>query len=254
MPGHGAQHQGHVVHTARERPALVEAGGKRHHPVAADAAVGRLHAHHPGERGGLPDAAAGIGPGGEEGLSSGHRRGRSAAAAARHGRRVPRVADRAVGAVLVARSHGELVAVGLAEQHRAGCGEALLGRRGVRRAVAGQDLRSRRGRQAAVRLPRVVQRPGDEDVLQGVRDAEQRPRVAVGERDVRRISCLQRSLHADRQEGVERFPVPRNAGQGGLAQLARADLSTAQQLPHLDDRPVSEGQRVGHRANDPLPG
>ena len=53
------------------------------------------------------------------------RGGRAARRAARHARRVPRVAHRAEGRVLVGRAHRELVAVELAERHRArGLGEA----------------------------------------------------------------------------------------------------------------------------------
>jgi len=84
--------------------------------------------------------------------------------------------DRAERAVLVRGAHGELVAVRLAEQDRAGGLEPLLRGGGVRRPIALEDEAARRGRQAAGQLVAVVvESTGDEDVLQGVRDAEQRP-------------------------------------------------------------------------------
>ena len=56
------QQQRAVGDVARERARLVERGGERDHPVAADRAVGRLHADDPAQRGGLADRAAGVGP------------------------------------------------------------------------------------------------------------------------------------------------------------------------------------------------
>src|SRR5690606_41195719 len=52
----------------------------------------------------------------EPALAGRHRGGRAARGAARHERRIPRVAHRAVGGVLVRRAHGELVAI-RSEEH-----------------------------------------------------------------------------------------------------------------------------------------
>jgi hypothetical protein len=100
----------------------------------------------------------------------------------------------------------------------------------------------------------VIEGPGDEDVLQCVRDPEQRARVAGRQRGVRGVCVLQGSLLADRQEGVERLTVATDAGQRGLGQLPRAELAAVEQLPDLGDRPVGERERIGHRPNGPPPG
>ena len=78
--------------------------------------------------------------------------------------RVPGVAHRPEGRVLVARAHRELVAVELAERHRAGLGEPGDDGGVERAAVAGQHARAGGRRQVA----------GDEDVLVGDRHADQR--------------------------------------------------------------------------------
>ena len=67
----------------------------------------------------------------------------------------------------------------------------------------------------------VVQRARDEDVLQGVRDAQQRPirPVAAGQRGIGGIGGRQRTVTADRQEGVQPLGVAVDARQAGLGQL-----------------------------------
>ena len=60
VPADDRQHPRRVAHGRRERPDLVEARRKGDEPVAADAAVGRLHADDAAERCRLADAAAGV--------------------------------------------------------------------------------------------------------------------------------------------------------------------------------------------------
>ena len=120
LPDHVPEQQRGVGDVARERPALVERGGERDHPVARDRAVGGLEARRcrtarpaggssrrcrcrsPTAR--VPAATAAAEP---------PRR------AAGHALAVPRVLHRAEARVLVRRAHRELVHVRLAEHRRA---------------------------------------------------------------------------------------------------------------------------------------
>src|SRR3954453_8070795 len=69
--------------------------------------------------------------------------GAAATRAAGHARAIPRVEHRPEGRVLVRRAHRELVLFRLAEQWPPRLGELAHDRRGVRRAVALEDLRAR---------------------------------------------------------------------------------------------------------------
>ncbi len=203
----------------------------------------------------MADAPAGIGPSGEEGLAGRHRRGRATRRAAGDGRLVPRVVDRAVGAVLVARAHRELVAVRLAEEDGARRAEALLGVAGVRRAVALQDpAAGGRGQATADRLAGIIERPRDEDVLQRVGDPEQRPLVAPRERLVGGIGRLERTLGRQRQERVQALAVPVDACQAGLDQVAAAHAPLPQQRADLVDRPIRQRQFRAHRPSSSTTG
>ena len=74
-----------------------------------------------------------------------------------HALDVPGVADRTERGVLRRRAHGELVAVGLADAHRAGVEESLHGGARVRRLESLEDLR-RRGRLDTVDAEHVLER------------------------------------------------------------------------------------------------
>ena len=139
-----------IAHGARHRPHLVERRGVGDDAVAADAAVGRLDADDAAVRGRLADRAAGIGAERAETLARGDRGGRAARRAARHALAVPGIARAAVGGVLVRRAHGELVAVELADAHRAGVEQAARDGGVVGRDEVLEDLATRRwcGRRA----------------------------------------------------------------------------------------------------------
>ena len=103
-------------------------------PIARHAAVGRLEADDAAQAGRLADRAAGVGAQRQRRLAGRHRRRRAAAGAAGDALQVPGIARHLEGAVLRGRAHGELVHVGLAEQH--GVGLLQPGdRRGRRRAA-----------------------------------------------------------------------------------------------------------------------
>ena len=144
-----AQRERAIAHGAGERAHLVERAGERHHAVAGDGAVGRLHADDAAQRGRLADRAAGVRPQRERRHAGRHGGRRAAARAAGDALAVPGVARRAVGGVLGRRAHRELVHVGLAElDEPLGLAAAHHGRR-VGRPVALQHARSRRRRHAA---------------------------------------------------------------------------------------------------------
>ena len=124
---------------ARDRPGLIERGGKRDDAPARAAAIGRLDADGRGERRRLADRAAGVGRGRAHAEQRRHRRGRAAGRAARHQRGVgalapPRIDHRAEARGLVRRAHRELVIVELAEHHRAVAPE-LRGHGRIRKAA-----------------------------------------------------------------------------------------------------------------------
>ena len=119
VPGDDAEQGGRIAHIGRERPDAVERRGEGDEPVARDASVGRQHADHSAEAGGLADGAAGVGAERGDGEVCRDGRRRSAARSAGDAVGVDGIAHGAVGRVLVRRAHGELVAVELAQQHRA---------------------------------------------------------------------------------------------------------------------------------------
>ncbi len=193
VAAHHAQHQREVLGGGRERPALVERRGEGDHAVARDAPVGRAQAAHARERRGLADRAAGVGAGGGGREPGGHRRGRAARAAAGNRALVPGVAHRAEVRGLVRRAHGELVHVGLAEQHRARGAEALDHVRVVGGDEVGEHARAARGAPAR----------GAEEVLVRDRDPGERMGVAGRAPRVGRARLGEALVGVDGDEGVE---------------------------------------------------
>ncbi len=145
----GVEPGGHIVHQRRvggrrgQHGDAVEAAAGRHDAARAPAALGRLQAHQVVERRRHAARAGGVGAEreGDEARRHRHRRAGTGAAAD-----VVAIVDRAAGPVGRARpdqAGGELVEVGLADQHRAGRNQpfdhrrARLGRVGEGRAGGG---------------------------------------------------------------------------------------------------------------------
>ena len=208
--------QGRVQHRTRTRPGLVEAGGQRHQAVAGGAAVGRLHPDRAGDRGRLPDGAAGVGADGQWSLVRGQRGRRPAARATRDAVQVPRVVGRPVRGVLGRGAHRELVHVGLAQDHDVRVEQALGDGRVVGRDPPLQDLRAAGGRRAGV----------GQHVLERQRHPGQRADGLTG-RDLRihRRRRGQRASTVDVQEGVDVAVHLRDPVQMGLGHLDRAELA-----------------------------
>ena len=119
-PGHHFEQRSRILHIAGERADVIERTGERHQAIARNTPVGRRYADHATERSRLADRAAGIGAERNHGCVLRHHRCRSAARSAgnpieRHG-----IAHRPERAVLVRRSHGEFIAIGLADDDSAG--------------------------------------------------------------------------------------------------------------------------------------
>ena len=117
----------------------VERGGEGDEAVAADAPVGGQQADDAAEGCGLADGAAGVGAERGRAEAGGDRGCASAGRASGHAVERARVADGAVGGVLVRAAHGELVAVELGEEHGARGFEPGDGGGVVGGAVAGED-------------------------------------------------------------------------------------------------------------------
>ena len=169
--------QGGVEHRAGARAGLVERGRQRDEAVARDAAVGRLGADRAGDGRGLADRATGVGADRQRGLERRDDRRRAAAGPAGDPVEVPRVAARAVGAVLGGGAHRELVHVGLAEDRHPGLAQPGHQGRVVRRHPALQDLRAA-GRRQALRRHDVLD--GDRHAGEPVRATP--PRLGAGRR------------------------------------------------------------------------
>ena len=151
---------GGVAGAARQRTDLVERGAEGQQPVSGHASVGRLEAQHAAHRRRLPNRPAGVRAERQRREPGGDRHGRPAARPAGDAIERPRIARRPERRVFGRRSHRELVAVGLADDHGAGAGQSRHDRRVVRRDEPFQDLR--RGRRAhALRADVVLERHGD---------------------------------------------------------------------------------------------
>ncbi len=120
VAGNHAQHRSRVAHVGGEGPNAVKRRSKGDQPVARNAALGRQNAHDAAKAGGLADRAAGVGAQCCNSHVGRHRRRRSAARSARNPLRIHWVAHRPIGRILVRRAHRKLIAVQLAQQHRAG--------------------------------------------------------------------------------------------------------------------------------------
>ncbi|MCY1532729.1 hypothetical protein D9M68_680170 [compost metagenome] len=163
-----------VAAAGGQRAGLVQAGAEGHHAVARYRTVRGLDAADAAQGGGLAHRAAGVGAGGGCHQAGRHGSGGAARGAAGHGGVVPGVLHGAVRGVLVAGTHGEFIAVQLAQRHGAGLLQPFHDG-GVEGAdVAVEHLAAGGGAPAA----------GDERVLVGDRDAGQRAGRAGRQRRV----------------------------------------------------------------------
>ena len=237
VAGHRREDVGGVLHGPRERADLIERRAEGEQAVARDAAVGRLEADDAAERARLADRAAGVGAERDRRQAGRHRDRGAAARPARDAIQRPRIARHAERRVLGRRAHRELVAVGLAEDDRAGRFQALDGRRGEGRHEALEDPRGGGGRHVA----------RAEVVLHRHRHAEQRPIGGRGVLGVERRRPRQHPRRIDVQEGAEPAAgrvaaiEPGDARQERLGDLRRRRLLAANRLARLARGPLVDG-------------
>ena len=164
--------------------------------------------------------------------------------------RVPGVQDRAVAGVLVRGAHRELVHVRLAEHARAGLAQLADGGRRVGRAVALEDPRAGRGRDAL----------GAEDVLDRDRDAAERASPSR-RRPVPRSACAAPRRSTGRRSASRRRPPrdrrrstrPRRARRSGSARPPRRP-SARRIAPRITPAARGRGRRRRPgRAHAPAP-
>ena len=210
-----------------ERSDLVQRRGERDDPVAADPAVGGLHADDPAQRRRLADRTAGVGPERQRRVMGRHDGRGTAAATAGDGVEVPRVADRAVGRVLVRRAHRELVHVRLAEEDGAGRPEPLRDVGVVGRAIALEDSRPG-GALAALDADEVLER--DRDAVERMEPARGRLPVPTRSRRAgrrRRRPGARAPVAVDGQPRIERMVLALGRVEMGDRELARGDVARA---------------------------
>ena len=236
VAGERLEHERGILHRAGERPGVILRPGKGQGAELADPAEGRLDAHEVAAGGRLADRGAGIAAHRGMGHARGDRRRRAAARAARMMIQPPGIAHWPVMGVRAGRAVGELVQVGLADQHRARALQALdRGRvevghpvREQRRAVGGGDASGR------------VQ------VLDRDRDAVQGPEMVAGhDRRLGGVGGGAGALRRHRDEGVQLRLQPLDPGKRRLGHLDRRQLLGGEARRQLRD--AGEDQVLTHR-------
>ena len=113
------KHRSAVRHGLRQRSDLIQRRTVSNQPVTGHRAVGRLHPHRSAVGCRLSDGAAGVGAKRINTLSRGHCSRRAAGRPARHMLCVPGISGHTVGGCFRRGTHGKLIHVGLAQDHRA---------------------------------------------------------------------------------------------------------------------------------------
>ena len=208
VAGDGVHRQRCILHRRRKGADLVERRGEGNQAVSRDAPIRRFEADDAAECGGLADGATGIGPESERNHPRRHRGGRSAARSAGRAVERPRIPRRTVRRILGRGTHRELVAVRLADNHRAGRFELFDDAGVVGRQVAVEHPRSgRRGNAARADV-----------VLDGDRHTEQREIGTVGP-GVECRGAGERALGSHCAEGIDL-----RVGRGNPVERGAADV------------------------------
>ena len=179
-----------LLHRPRHRAGVVEAGSEREAAVDGHEPVARLEARRTAGERRDADRATRVRADAQRSEAGRERSGAPARGTAGDATGPARVADGAVERVLARHAPGELVQVGLADDHGAGVDEPLDGGRRPRRDVLTEQRRAVRRAH-----PR-----GVEEVLGRERDARERPEPA---RASERAGVEQRALAVARDERVE---------------------------------------------------
>ena len=243
MAADHVEQQRRVAHVVGEGADLVERAGEGDQAVAADVAVGGLHADHTAQGGRLADRATGVAAQADRSEARGHRSSAATARATGHTGEVERVAGGAERAVLGARAHRELVEIGLADGHGTGGGQTGDHRGVVGRAPPVEDPRRARGGHAT----------GAHVVLERHRHTGQRAGVAAcGHRGVDGLGGLAGLLGGDQ---VERVHVVLAGSDGGEVRLEHIDSAHGARTHRCGD--VGRGVRewgVAHPSSPTIGG
>ena len=225
---HAAEHPCAVLGRMTEKTSRVERGGEGNHAETGRTAVRGLHAGHTGEAGRLADGATRVGACDDGRETCGHGARGAAGGAARNGVRVPGIEDLAVGGVFIARAHGKLVAVELAEADHALVLE-LAHDRSVKGTHVALEHAAGGGGGPFARY---------EDVLVGDGNAGERRGRSRGNALVGLTSLLERGFRTDVEESVE-ILVGFNAGQIVLGEFDRRNFTGGQHSGQFGHRSES---------------
>ena len=196
---------------------LIQGRCRSNKAIAGHGAVGWLNTHSIGQRGWLADGAAGIGTNAERCLAGGECSCGTAARAARGALGVIRVMSRTKGRVLIGRTHGKLIQVGLAQDGNSGLAQTLGHGGVVGRNVAFQHLGRCGGRRIG----------GNEQILQRQGHACQtRSRLFAGiEGLIHGVGSREGFFRPHVQEGIKLLIGLCDAIQEGLSNLSGGNLA-----------------------------
>ncbi len=135
---------------------MIERRSKRNQPIPRHPSISRLQSDHAAKRRRLPNRSASIGAQRRHRHVRGHRRRRSTGRSARHAALVARIMHRAIRRVLRGRAHGKLIAIKLAQNHRARRFQASHRRAVIRRNEIVENLRTGGSAHAAVTMTSLI--------------------------------------------------------------------------------------------------
>ena len=121
----GGQHKGAVRDRFRHNTHLIQGGRHRDHTATGNPSVSGLHTYYAAIGGRYADAAARVGSKGIDRLACGHDSGTAAGASARHVIRIDGISANAESRGFIAGAHSKFVQIGLAEEYRPLCPQAL---------------------------------------------------------------------------------------------------------------------------------
>ena len=227
----------HVFHAAAEGPHLVERAAEGHHTIAADDAIGGLHAHHATQGRRLANGTTRVGPKRQGDLPCRHRRRAATRRPAWDARGIPRVVCGVERRRVGGRAKGELVHVELAQRRGAGIEHALHARGGIG-ALVGLQHAARAG---GARTDEI------HVVLEAHRHARQRrQRPTCRARRIRPCGRSQGEVLAHLQKRPDLAVTPGNGVKGGTRHLGRAETAGGNACRNLPRGELIEAD--GHAA------
>src|SRR5882762_3650622 len=243
-PSHYLQHRRHVRHVPRKRPDTVQRRRKRNQSIPRNAPVTSHHRRNAAKRSRLPDGSARIRSKRSHRQIRRHRRRRSATRATRHSARRRRILHWPIGRILVGAPHRELIAIRLAQNHRARRFQSANRRRVVRWNVIVQNLRTT-GSPHPARADHILHR--------NRHTSQRRQLLARRHRRVNLVRLRVRPLFAQRQICIQ-LPIPRrNPFKVLRRQLPRRNLLRRDRCLHALNCPTRRHPLSEFFESVPLP-